>query len=273
MHQRLTGVVLSAALHLIVVPLGALALTHTHARAAALPAPRSSLTFVTMRPASGFVAPGVASAPVLRPAPARPPVFTPTAIPPDEPADIRPLDTDTPTSIAPDVAELSTTEPAVPDAPVATVEEVRKPSAPPVRVGAFERARAPQAAAQDRAAVTSAGFTGTEAAQAAVAADAAPLRVGALQSDQIDAPAEIVFKPEPRYTEEARALGIEGTVVLEVEFSASNGVRVVRTVVGLGHGLDEAAARAAEQIRFKPARRGGIPVDCRVTIRIDFRLT
>jgi protein TonB len=271
MHERLTGVVLSAALHLIVVPLGALALTHTHARAAALPAPRSSLTFVTMRPASAFVTPGVASAPVPRPAPARPPVFTPTTIPPDEPADIRPPDTDGPTPVAPDIAE-SPVETARPEAPVVTVEEARKPAAPPVRVGAFERARAPQAAVQDRAAVTSAGFSSTDSAQVAVATSA-PLLVGALQNDRIDAPAEIVFKPEPRYTEEAQALGIEGTVVLEVEFSASNGVRVVRTVRGLGHGLDEAAARAAEQIRFKPARRGGIPVDCRVTIRIDFRLT
>jgi periplasmic protein TonB len=267
MHERLTGVVLSAALHLIVVPLGALALTHTHARAAALPAPRRSLTFVTMRPASAFVAAGVASAPVPRPAPARPPVFTPTTIPPDEPADIRPPDTDTPTPVAPEVAE-SPVETALREAPV---EDVPKPAAPPVRVGAFERARAPQTAVQERAAVTSAGFSSTDSAQVAVATSA-PLLVGALQNDRIDAPAEIVFKPEPRYTEEAQALGIEGTVVLEVEFSASNGVRVVRTVRGLGHGLDEAAARAAEQIRFKPARRGGIPVDCRVTIRIDFRL-
>jgi periplasmic protein TonB len=273
MHQRLTGVVLSAVLHLIGIPLGALALTHTHARAAALPAPRSSLTFVSMRPASAFVTPGVTAAPVQRHAPAPPsPAFTPTTIPPDEPADIRTLDTDTPTPVAPDVAE-SPVETALPEAPVVTAKEVRKPAAPPVRVGAFERARAPQTAVQDRAAVTSAGFTSPEAARAAAAADAAPLRVGALQNDQIDAPAEIVFKPEPRYTDEAQALGIEGTVVLEVEFSASNLVRVVRTVRGLGHGLDEAAARAAEQIRFKPARRGGIPVDCRVTVRIDFRLT
>jgi TonB family protein len=47
-------------------------------------------------------------------------------------------------------------------------------------------------------------------------------------------------------------------------------LRVVRT---LGHGLDEAAVRAAEQIRFKPARRQGVAVDSRVTVQIEFHLT
>ena len=273
MHERLTGVILSAALHLGVVSFGAIALSH--AEAAAPSPPRTSLTYVTMRSASPFVASGTTAASVLRAAPVPRPAFTPTTLPPEEPADIPPADMVTQPSIASDVAELSAAEPArleVAAAPVA-VEDVPKPAAPPVRVGAFDRARAPQAAAQGRGAVTPAGFTSVEATRVDVAADGAPLRVGTLQNDQIDVPAEIVFKPEPRYTDEAQALGIEGTVVLEVEFSASNGVRVLRTVRGLGHGLDEAAARAAEQIRFKPARRGGVAVDCRVTVRIDFRLT
>lgn len=270
MHERLTGVILSAALHLGVVSFGAIALAR--AEAAAPSPPRTSLTYVTMRSASPFVAPDTAAESVPRAAPAPRPAFTPTTLPPEEPADIPPVAAETPPSVAPDVAELSSVEPAPPELPAAPVpvEEVRKPPVP-VRVGAFERARAPQATVQARGAVTPAGFASTDATRADIPATA-PLRVGALQNDQIDVPAEIVFKPEPRYTDEAQALGIEGTVVLEVEFSASNVVRVLHTVRGLGHGLDEAAARAAEQIRFKPARRGGVAVDCRVTIRIDFRL-
>ena len=89
----------------------------------------------------------------------------------------------------------------------------------------------------------------------------------------IDVPVEILFKPTPAYTDEARALGLEGDVVLEVEFCASRQVRVLRVVRGMGHGLDESAARAAGQIRFKPAQAGGKPVDFRATLRIVFRLT
>jgi TonB family protein len=84
--------------------------------------------------------------------------------------------------------------------------------------------------------------------------------------------AEVLSKPTPAYTAEARALKLEGEVLLEVVFSASGKIQVVRIVRGLGHGLDEAAIRAAEQIRFKPATRGGAPVDSTATLHIVFQL-
>ena len=43
-------------------------------------------------------------------------------------------------------------------------------------------------------------------------------------------------------------------------------------VSGLGHGLDEAAVRAAQQIKFKPAKRDNENVDFPARIRIQFRL-
>ena len=86
-------------------------------------------------------------------------------------------------------------------------------------------------------------------------------------------PVEIISKPKPRYTEEARNLKLEGQVSLEVVFQANGSVRVVRIVHGLGHGLDEAAQEAAMQVRFRPATRGGVPVDSDATIRITFQLT
>jgi TonB family protein len=88
----------------------------------------------------------------------------------------------------------------------------------------------------------------------------------------IDVPMEVLFKPTPSYSVEARALKLEGDVLLEVEFMASNQARVLRVVRGLGHGLDEAAIQAAEQIRFKPAQRSGRPVDFRTTVHIVFKL-
>ena len=89
----------------------------------------------------------------------------------------------------------------------------------------------------------------------------------------IDRPVEIVFKPTPEYTDEARSARIEGTVSLELEFTAAGDVRVLRVVRGLGHGLDEAAQRAALRMRFKPAQSDGRPVDSRATVHITFRLS
>ena len=85
-------------------------------------------------------------------------------------------------------------------------------------------------------------------------------------------PVVILSKPQPEYSNEARQLGLEGEVLLEVIFPTSGPVRVVRVVHGLGHGLDEAAARAAQQIRFKPALQEGKPVDFPATLHIEFQL-
>ncbi len=86
-------------------------------------------------------------------------------------------------------------------------------------------------------------------------------------------PVEILFKPKPSYSSEARTMGLEGQVQLEVVFQASGAVRVVRVIKGLGHGLDEAAQQAATQVRFKPATKSGAPVDMNATISITFELT
>ena len=85
-------------------------------------------------------------------------------------------------------------------------------------------------------------------------------------------PAEIVSKPVPIYTDEARSMKIQGEVLLEVVLEASGKLRILRVVRGLGHGLDDAAVRAAEQIRFKPALRDGQPADSTAVLHIIFQL-
>ena len=135
-----------------------------------------------------------------------------------------------------------------------------------VKTGGFgSEAPAPRVAANGFGAVQTAGFDlrASAPAQPSVAALTKP----------IDQPVEIVFKPTPEYTEEARSARIEGTVSLELEFTAAGDVRVLRVVRGLGHGLDEAANRAALGIRFKPAQSDGRPVDSRATVHITFRLS
>jgi periplasmic protein TonB len=85
-------------------------------------------------------------------------------------------------------------------------------------------------------------------------------------------PVVILSKPNPIYTDEARKLGIEGEVLVEVVFRASGQVQTVRVVKGLGHGLDEAAVQAAGQIRFKPALQEGHAVDFPAIAHIIFQL-
>jgi TonB family protein len=131
-----------------------------------------------------------------------------------------------------------------------------------VTTGGFSSgARAPRGAASGE--VQTAGFDQRASAQPSVAAATKP----------IDRPVEIVFKPTPEYTDEARSARIEGTVSLELEFTAAGDVRVLRVVRGLGHGLDEAAQRAALRMRFKPAQSDDRPVDSRATVHITFRLS
>lgn len=126
-------------------------------------------------------------------------------------------------------------------------------------------APAPGSASAPRDAVQRAGF-----AEATAPAQAARSKPRAVQSATL--PVEILSKPAPAYTEEARRKRLEGEVVLEVLFTAGGHTQVLRVVSGLGAGLDESAVRAAEKIQFKPARRDGQPVDYTATVRILFQL-
>jgi TonB family protein len=125
---------------------------------------------------------------------------------------------------------------------------------------------APAAANAPRGEVRSGGF-----ATAAVTPEAARPKQNVEAAPAVQ-PVVILEKPNPVYTQEARRLGIEGEVQVQVVFPASGPVRVLRVTKGLGHGLDEAAIRAAQQIRFKPALQQGRPVDFPATVHIVFQL-
>ncbi len=113
--------------------------------------------------------------------------------------------------------------------------------------------------------VQASGFTSAEAP--------APASVAAHPAEAVRlVPAEIVSKPIPAYTAEARNLRIEGEVLLEVVLQGSGSLRVVRVLRGLGHGLDDNAVKAAQQIRFKPALKDGQPADSTVVLHIIFQL-
>jgi TonB family protein len=116
-----------------------------------------------------------------------------------------------------------------------------------------------------RGSVQSGGF-----GDATVAAEAPKKK--ASNEGPADTAVTILDKPKPEYTAEGRSMRLEGDVTLEVVFLASGHVQVNRVVAGLGHGLDESASKAAQQIKFKPALREGQPVDYPARVRIEFRL-
>jgi TonB family protein len=164
----------------------------------------------------------------------------------------------------------------------------RTPDAP--RLGSFELTEgAEHGATSGRRAVANAGFGSMASgagsgsgqrsgslrtggfADASAGSETATGRVTRRVSASSTAP-EILFKPRPTYSKEGRELRIEGQVALDVILEASGKIRILQVLRPLGHGLDEAAAQAAEQIRFRPATRDGVPVDTRATLYITFQL-
>jgi TonB family protein len=115
-------------------------------------------------------------------------------------------------------------------------------------------------------------YTGSKVASAGIPTVAMAAPVQRIVETQVSTNLEIVSKPIPDYTREARQLKVEGDVVLRVTFT-SNGRVVVQSIVhGLGHGLDEEARRVAQQIHFRPATRNGQAVDLTTNITITFQL-
>jgi TonB family protein len=55
-------------------------------------------------------------------------------------------------------------------------------------------------------------------------------------------------------------------------FGANGQLHVIRVDRGLGHGLDESAVAATNQMRFKPALRNGVPVDSTAIVHVLFEL-
>jgi TonB family protein len=113
--------------------------------------------------------------------------------------------------------------------------------------------------------VVAGGFASTDTSTEAPKKKAGP-------AGPADTTPEVLDKPRPEYTAEGRSLKIEGDVRLDVVFLANGTIQINRVVSGLGHGLDESAIRAAQQIKFKPAKKDGAPVDFPAVIRIEFRL-
>jgi periplasmic protein TonB len=83
---------------------------------------------------------------------------------------------------------------------------------------------------------------------------------------------QLIYDPEPEYSEEARKQKYQGTVVLRVIVGEDGRPRDVRIASSLGMGLDEKALEAVRQWRFEPGRMNGRPVAVLVNVQVNFRL-
>lgn len=82
----------------------------------------------------------------------------------------------------------------------------------------------------------------------------------------------LVRRVEPEYTEQARKARLQGTVVVLIEVWPDGKPHNIRVQTGLGLGLNEAAVKAVEQWRFKPATKDGVPVRVGARVEVYFRL-
>jgi protein TonB len=81
-----------------------------------------------------------------------------------------------------------------------------------------------------------------------------------------------LFSPEPEYSDEARKVKHQGTVVLFVIVGPDGRPHEMRVSRSLGFGLDEKALEAVKQWRFEPAKKDGRPVAVQINIEVNFRL-
>jgi len=79
-------------------------------------------------------------------------------------------------------------------------------------------------------------------------------------------------KVEADYSAEARAAGIQGSVLVAAEIDEVGHVASARVIRGLGLGLDEKAAEAVRHWEFSPAARDGVSIRSTRTYEVDFRL-
>ncbi len=81
-----------------------------------------------------------------------------------------------------------------------------------------------------------------------------------------------IYDPEPEYSDEARKMKHEGTVVLSIIVDAEGRARNIHVARSLGMGLDEKAIEAVKKWKFEPGKKDGQPVAVQVNVEVNFRL-
>jgi len=96
--------------------------------------------------------------------------------------------------------------------------------------------------------------------------------LGEAVAQNVDSQPHVLSRPRPTYTPDALENNVQGYVLVSAVLGADGTIKEVRVLRGLGYGLDEAAVRAVQLIKFIPATRGGMPVSVTRNIKIGFSL-
>ena len=84
-------------------------------------------------------------------------------------------------------------------------------------------------------------------------------------------PPRLLRKVEPKYSPEARADHVQGTVVFQVVVNEKGRLTDISVISPLGFGLDEQALAGIEKWEFAPGMKNGKPVKILATIEVNFR--
>jgi periplasmic protein TonB len=83
---------------------------------------------------------------------------------------------------------------------------------------------------------------------------------------------EVLFQPEPEFSEQARKAKLSGNVEVYLWVDEHGNPTHVRLARGIGMGLDEKAVEAVRQYRFKPAMANGRPVTVEMYVDVVFQI-
>jgi periplasmic protein TonB len=83
---------------------------------------------------------------------------------------------------------------------------------------------------------------------------------------------QLVYSPEPSFSDEARKAKQQGVVRLLLVVGKDGRPSNIRVGQSLGMGLDEKAIEAVTRWRFRPATLNGQPVATQIAVEVDFHL-
>jgi protein TonB len=82
----------------------------------------------------------------------------------------------------------------------------------------------------------------------------------------------LIKEIKPRYTDSAKARGVQGTVEVSAEILSTGDVGAVKVTQSLDSELDQQAVLAVKEWKFRPATKDDKPVDVEVQIQLTFTL-
>lgn len=98
------------------------------------------------------------------------------------------------------------------------------------------------------------------------------VHAGVYSLNAVSTAPRLLYQIDPEYSDEARKVRFNGSVVLRIVIDENGKTRDIEVVRSPGLGLDEQAVHAVKQWRFRPGKRGDSAVPVWATVEVNFRL-